>query len=280
MHSYSKFLPQDFSSNARLGIIAGRGIYPVLLSKRIKQVMDPYLVALDDETDQELYDQTDNKKKIKIGIGQIGKLLSFLKKNEIKYIIMAGQIQPKKLFNPFHFDLKAISILAKLKIRNAETIFGAVAKEIENLGTQLLDARSFMDEDLATAGNMTKNPCNLKPEHIEHGITIAKEIARLNIGQSVVCRHGTVLAVEDFAGTNDLIKNSSKFKLDDAFLVKVSKNRQDFRFDVPVFGQQTLNLMYEHGLKNAILEKNSVIILNKTQSINYANSYKISLIGV
>lgn len=279
MGVFSRFLPENFSSNSKLAIIAGRGRYPIILAERINQILSPYLVALDDETDQSLYKQIDDRKKIKIGIGKIGSLLSFLKKNSIEYVIMAGQIQPKRLFNPLHFDIKALSILAKLKIKNAETIFGAVAEEIEKIGTHVLDARSFMDEELATFGNMTKCRCDIQSAYLEHGIMIAKEVARLDIGQSVICRKGTVIGVEDFAGTDDLIKRSSKFNLKDAFLVKVSKKHQDFRFDVPIFGEQTLRLMQECGVKNAILEKDSVIILDKKKNLAYANDNKINLTG-
>ncbi len=279
MVKFSRFLPTDFSTQSRLAIIAGRGIYPIILMKRAKKVISPYLIAFNDETEQSLYESIDSDKKIKIEIGQITKLLSFLKKCNIQYVIMAGQIKPKKLFNPLNFDLKAITILSKLKIKNAETIFGAVTEEIEHLGVQVIDARSFMDEDLATIGNMSINRSNIQPEHIEHGIMITKEIARLGIGQSAICRRGTVIAVEDFTGTNDLIRRSSKYKLNDAFLIKVSKAQQDFRFDVPTFGQQTLDIMLECGLKTAILEKESVIILNKKECLEFSNSHKLSLLG-
>lgn len=279
MAEFSRFLPSTFSNSPRLAIIAGRGHYPAILLNHIPHTIKPYLVALRDETDQILYDSVEDSKRIMIEIGQIGKLLTFLKKNSIEYVIMAGQIQPKRLFNPMNFDLKAISILARLKTKNAATIFGAVTAEIEKIGVHVLDGRAFMDDELATFGDMTDHRCKIKPEHLEHGIMIAKEIARLDIGQAVICRKGTTLAVEDFAGTDDLIKNCSKFKLDEAFLIKVSKNNQDFRFDTPIFGKHTLELMNEYGIKNAVLEKDGVIILDKQNALRYANDHNLSLLG-
>lgn len=279
MPNLSRFLPHDFSTQSRLAIIAGRGMYPEILFENAKQSADIYLVAINDETESSLYEKVDSDKKIKIHIGQIGKMLSFLKKNNIEYAIMAGQIQPKKLFNPLNFDIKALSILSKLKLKNAETIFGVIATEIENIGTQLLDARCFMDTELVSKGNMCKKSPNIAPEYITHGIMIAKEIARLDIGQAAICKRGTVIAVEDFSGTNDLIKRASKFTLKDAFLVKVSKNNQDFRFDVPIFGKQTIDTMLEYGLNTAVLESDSVIFLQKENNIKFAMKNDIFLLG-
>ncbi len=279
MLNLSRFLPNDFSMRSRLAIISGRGIYPEILFENAKHLADVYLIAINEETTDSLYEKIDSDKKIKIHIGQIGKMLSFLKKNNIKYAIMAGQIQPKKLFNPLNFDITALSILSKLKLKNAETIFGAVAKEIENIGTQLLDARCFMDTELVSNGNMCKKSPNIAPEYIAHGIMIAKEIARLDIGQAAICKRGTVIAVEDFSGTNDLIKRASKFTLKDAFLVKVSKNNQDFRFDVPIFGKQTIDTMLECGLNTAVLESDSVIFLQKEDNIKFAIKNNLFLLG-
>lgn len=276
----STFLPRNFSRQKKIAIIAGRGIYPILLYDRMQRhELDVYLVVPDGETDGGLISRFSGGKFIKISIGQIGKLLSFIESNGIDYVVMAGQIQPKKLFHGLIPDLKALFMLSRLKEKNAETIFGAVASEIENVGAKVLDARCFMDEDLAVTGNMTTGKLNIKEEHLEHGIKIAKGISELGIGQSAIIRKGTVLAVEDFAGTNDLIKRASKFKVDDAFLIKTSKHWQDYRFDVPIFGQQTLELMVEHGILTAILESNSVIILDKQNALSFANESNVTVCG-
>ncbi|MDR1255481.1 MAG: UDP-2,3-diacylglucosamine diphosphatase LpxI [Puniceicoccales bacterium] len=277
---FSAFLPQNFSKQAKIAIIAGRGSYPALLCDRIAgHGLDTYLIALDGETGEDLISQFSDDKFTKISIGQIGKLLSFVKNNGIGYVMMAGQVQPKKLFHGLIPDFKAISMLAKLPEKNAETIFGAVATELESVGAKVLDARCFMDSDLATAGNMTKTKLRIREEHLAHGIKIAKGISELNIGQCAILRKGTVLAVEDFAGTNDLIRRASKFKVDDAFLIKTCKCERDYRFDVPVFGQQTLNLMVEHSILTAVLEANSVIMLEKESIIASANGNNVAIYG-
>src|SRR5204862_4557166 len=124
------------------------------------------------------------------------------------------------------------------KRRNAETIFGAIAQEIEKLGVLLLDARAFMDAHLASAGAMTGRKFPLEHEYLDHGIQIARECARLDIGQGCVVRKGTVLAVEAFEGTDEMIRRAGGLKSDETLFVKTVKTKQDYRFDVPCFGQR------------------------------------------
>src|ERR1043165_1315693 len=152
--------------------------------------------------------------------------------------LMAGQITPRRLFKGLHPDLKATRILLTLKRRNAETIFGAIAREIEALGVTLLDARSFLDEHLASAGCMTGRKFPIESDYLEHGVHIARECARLDIGQGCVVRKGTVLAVEAFEGTDEMIRRAAGFKTDEALFIKTVKANQDYRFDVPCLGRK------------------------------------------
>ena len=175
-------------------------------------------------------------------------------------------------------DLKAAAILFSLKRRNAETIFGAIAAEIEKLGVTLLDARAFIDDQLATAGAMT-GKLGIEDEYVQHGIHIAREMARLDIGQGCVVRKGTVLAVEAFEGTDDMLRRAGTFKTDETLFVKTVKLRQDFRFDVPVFGQRTLETMHEAGLGAAALEAGKVIVLDKPAVLQQAKAWRIALHG-
>src|ERR1043165_4221462 len=183
------------------------------------------------------------------------------------YALMAGQITPRRLFKGLHPDLKATKILLSLKRRNAETIFGAIAREIEALDIALLDARSFLDDQLAAPGCMTGRKFPIDAEYLDHGIQIARECARLDIGQGCVVRKGTVLAVEAFEGTDEMLRRAGAMKTDETLFVKTVKTRQDFRFDVPCFGQRTLETMREAGLKAAALEAGKVIVLDRAAVI-------------
>ncbi len=277
---HSAFLPKDFDPKRPVALIAGRGNYPVITATAIRAVGVPLrLIAMDDETEPSLVNSFPAAERITLNVGQIGKMLDTLKSFGAGYALMAGQVKPKKLFHGLTPDLKAAAILFSLKRRNAETIFGAIATEIEKLGVKLLDARAFIDDQMATAGNMAGPKLPTDAEYLEHGIHIAREIARLDIGQGCVVRKGTVLAVEAFEGTDDMLRRAGTFKTDETLFVKTVKARQDFRFDVPVFGLRTLATMKEAGIAAAALEAGKVIILEKTAVLKQAKDWGIALHG-
>jgi DUF1009 family protein len=192
---------------------------------------------------------------------------------------MAGQVTPGKLFKGLHPDLKAIRMLAGLDRKNAETIFGAIGDEIEKIDVHLLDARVFMDEDLASEGVMVKGKEKIDPEHLAHGIEIARENARLDVGQGVVVSRGTVLAVEAFEGTNAMLERAGKFGAKNCLFVKLGKPKQDTRFDVPVFGMQTLEKMKYAGIGNVAFEDGSVLLLDKEKLLLTATQMGIGIQG-
>ena len=192
---------------------------------------------------------------------------------------MAGQITPKRLFHGLHPDLKALAIFNKLKIKNAETIFGAIATEIESIDIQVLDARCFLDDQLASNGLMTLGEIKAPEAFIEHGIQVAKGITELDVGQGVVVHKGTVIAVEAYEGTDPMLIRAGSFKTDELIFVKTVKQKQDYRFDVPVFGERTLDIMLKSGIQTAALEAGNVIMLNKVILLEKAAKLGIELIG-
>ena len=277
----SRFLPDNFDASLPLTLIAGQGQYPVLLAERARKAKIPIrLIELGGETHPDLVSSFPEDERAAVKVGQVGKLLKELKKFDAGYAVMAGQVTPGKLFKGLHPDLKAIRMLAGLDRKNAETIFGAIGDEIEKIGVHLLDARVFMDEDLASEGVMVKGKEKIDPEHLAHGIEIARENARLDVGQGVVVSHGTVLAVEAFEGTNAMLERAGKFGAKNCLFVKLVKPNQDTRFDVPVFGLQTLQAMRNAGIENAALETPSVLILNKAEILKQAKKLSIGLTGV
>jgi DUF1009 family protein len=276
----SAFLPSNFDASRPIALIAGRGLYPATTAAAIRAAGVPLrLIAMDDETEPELIASFPASERVSLNVGQIGKMLDALKNFGAGYALMAGQVKPKKLFHGLTPDLKAAAILFKLKRRNAETIFGAIAEEIEKIGVTLLDARAFIDDQMATAGNMSGVKLPTDQEYLEHGIHIAREMARLDVGQGCVVRKGTVLAVEAFEGTDAMLRRAGTFKTDETLFVKTVKGRQDFRFDVPVFGRRTLETMKEAGIAAAALEAGKVIILEKPAVLKEAKSLGIELQG-
>ena len=277
----SRFLPDNFDTSRPLVLIAGQGNYPILLAERARRRgITLRLVVLGGETSTELVESFRVDERTDIKVGQIGKLLKELKKFNAGYAVMAGQVTPGKLFKGLQPDLRAIRMLAGLERKNAETIFGAIGNEIEKAGVHLLDARVFMDEDIAEEGLMAEGREKIEPKHLAHGIEIARENARLDVGQGVVVSRGTVLAVEAFEGTNAMLERAGKFGAKNCLFVKLGKPKQDTRFDVPVFGLKTLEAMVNSGIRTVALEKGNVLILDRVNLLKEANKYKISIIGI
>lgn len=276
----SHYLPNDFDAERPIAIIAGKGIYPMLTANAINQSGLPLkLVSMEGETEESLINEFSDDNQANVKVGQLGKLLKVLKKLNAGYVIMAGQVTPGKLFKGMHPDLKALAVLATLKRRNAETIFGAIADEIEKIGINVLDARAFLDNDIASKGFMNKGRNKPNENQIHYGVNIAKEMAKLDIGQGVVVTRGTVLAVEAFEGTNAMLKRAGSFGADKTLFVKTAKAKQDYRFDVPVFGMHTLQTMIETGIQSAALEAGSVLILEKEKVLAQAKKHAIDIIG-
>lgn len=277
----SVFLPADFDSSRSVALIAGQGRYPALVAEGIRSAGVPLrLIAMEGETAPELQATFAEQDRVLIKVGQIGAMLKALKRFGAGYAFMAGQVSPRRLFSGLHPDLKALAILATLKRRNAETIFGAIAKEIESIGVTLLDARAFIDPHLATSGAMTRKKLPIDQDYVEHGLHIARECARLDIGQGCVVRKGTVLAVEAYEGTDEMIRRAGTLKTDEALYVKTVKARQDYRFDVPCFGLKTLESLDAALIRAAVLEAGRVILLDKPAVIARAEQLGIALHGV
>jgi Uncharacterized protein conserved in bacteria len=276
----SAFLPPDFDPGRPVALIAGQSRYPALIAECIRAAGVPLrLIAMEGETAPELESTFPESDRARIKVGQVGAMLKALKKFGAGYAIMAGQVSPRRLFSGLHPDLKALAILATLKRRNAETIFGAIAKEIESLGVHLLDARSFIDAHLATPGAMTKKKLPIDRDYVEHGLHIARECARLDIGQGCVVRKGTVLAVEAYEGTDEMIRRAGTLKTDECLYVKTVKARQDYRFDVPCFGLKTLESLDAANIRAAVLEAGRVILVDKPAVLARADQLGIALHG-
>ena len=276
----SRFLPDAFDPKAPVAVVAGQRDYPVISVEAIRRAEIPVrLIALDGETDPDLIDSFEPAHRAVIKVGQIGKMLKALRDLEARYVLFVGQVSPGKLFRDLVPDIKALTMLASLKERNAHTIFGSIAAESESIGIRMLDARAFLDEHLSTTGLMTGGKLKASQAHIDYGIRMAREIARLDIGQGVVVRKGTVLCVEAFEGTDDMLRRANKYKTDKLIFVKCAKPDQNPHFDWPVFGEQTLESMQAAGITTGALEAGRVVILHKAAIVRLARTKGIELVG-
>ncbi len=262
-----------------LGIIAGNGIYPRLLadSARKTGVRKIIAAAFTDETDPALTQNVDLIEWMRVG--QLGRLLKFFREQNVHHAIMAGQIAPKNLFD-LRPDWKALLVLAKLKQRNAETIFAAIADELAKVAVDLLPATSFLEDCLASAGLIAGPKLSSREEEdVALGWKIATEIARFDIGQTVIVKNGTVLAVEAFEGTNDAIKRGGALARKGAVMIKVPKPNQDMRFDVPVIGVETIRVAAEVKLRVIAVEAERTLLLERDAIIDLANRSNISIVA-
>jgi hypothetical protein len=260
-----------------LGIIAGNGVYPCLLadSARKAGVRKIIAAAFTGETDPALAQHVDVIEWMRVG--QLARLLKFFREQKIDQAIMAGQIAPSNLFD-LRPDWKALLLLAQLKQRNAESIFAAIANELSKVGVDLLPATTFLEGSLAQAGLIAGPKLSRREEQdVDFGWKIAKEIAGLDIGQTVIVKNGTIVAVEALEGTNDVIKRGGTLARKGAVMVKVAKPNQDMRFDVPVIGLETLGVAAEAGLRAIAVEATRTLLLEKDEIVDVANRSKISI---
>ncbi len=248
-----------------IGIIAGSGVYPetfIMEARRKCPGIRLVVVAFDGETKPELPSLADAT--LWVRVGQLSKLIKFFRAEGADEAVMMGQISPKNLFD-LRPDLRILLVLARVKERNAETLFGAIGDELAKDGITLLPATTFLEDHLPGAGHVC-GPAFKKRQLTDaaFGYRIAKQTSALDIGQSVVVRHGTVLAAEAFEGTNECIKRGGQLgRGKEVMLVKVSKPNQDFRFDVPVIGPQTIETCVAAGVRSIAIEAGRTLLLEK-----------------
>src|SRR5215813_2461898 len=262
-----------------LGIIAGNGVYPRLIAAGARKAGVKKIVAaaFTGETDPLLNQHVDVLEWMRVG--QLGRLLKFFRSHGIHHAIMAGQIAPKNLFD-LQPDWKALLLLGKLKERNAESIFAAIADELVKIDVDLLPATTFLEDSLAQSGLIAGPKLSPRQENdVELGWNVAKEIARLDIGQTIIVKNGTIVAVEALEGTNEAIKRGGTLAREGAVMVKVSKPNQDMRFDVPVIGVETIRIAAESGVRVIAVEAGKTLLLERDALIALANASNMSLVA-
>ena len=263
-----------------LAIIAGNGSYPhaMVRGARAAGVKRIVACAFENETSEDLAGLVDQIEWMRVG--QLGRMLRFLKASGARQAVMSGQIAPKNLFD-LRPDIKALLLLGKLRERNAESIFGAIADSMQEAGVELIPATSYMEEALAPSGLVAgPAPSRKTLADLEFGMRIAKETSRLDIGQTVVVKRGTVLAVEAFEGTNAAVLRGGQLGKKEATMVKVSKPRQDLRFDVPVIGPVTIQIAAEAMLTAVGVEAGKTLLLERERLEQLAASHSISVVGL
>ena len=267
------------SETAPIGMIAGNGIYPATFAKaaRARGVGRLAAAAFQGETEPTIEELADAVKWVRVG--QLSKMINFFKAEGVSRAVMVGQIAPKNLFD-LRPDMRTLMLLGRLKERNAESIFAGIGEELAKEGIELLPATTYLDHLLAAPGHVCgPKPDKRLPDDAAFGFKIAKETSRLDIGQTVVVRKGTILAVEAFEGTNASIKRGGELGGGKAVVVKVAKPAQDLRFDVPCIGPETITAAADSGVTAIVVEAGCTLLLGKEEVERLATERGVTVFG-
>jgi len=265
-----------------LGIIAGNRTLPLEFARLARAAGVRHLVvaAFENETDPALAALVDDI--VWLRVGQLSKLISVFTDRGVKQCVMVGQIAPKNLFD-YRPDLRAMALVFRLKEKNAHTIFGAIADELQKDGVTLVDATRWLKPLMPSAGfQLGPKLSTEQREDIAFGHRIAKEVSRLEIGQIVVVKNGTVLAVEGFEGTDKCLARGGELagKSGGAVAVKVAREKHDLRFDIPCLGPLTLQTCASAGISVLALEPGKTLLLEAEACALLAKKNKISVVTV
>src|SRR6266704_6464555 len=265
-----------------LGIIAGNRSLPIVFAQQARKMGVKKLVAVgfEGETDPDLAPLVDEI--VWLRVGQLSKLISAFTGRGVKHCVMVGQIAPKNLYD-IRPDLRAMGMLFRLKEKNAHTVFGAIADELKKDGVELIEATPWL-RPLMPAGTFHLGP-KLSPEQrndVEFGFRIAKEVSRLEIGQTVVVKRGTVLAVEGFEGTDKCLARGGGLagKEGGAVAVKAAREKHDMRFDIPCLGPQTLETCGAARISVLAFEAGKSLLLEQETCEQIARKNKIAVMTI
>lgn len=262
-----------------LGLIAGGGKFPLMVADSArKHGLRIVAVAHKGETDPVLAENVDDI--TWVHLGQLGRLIHTLEKKGVQKALMAGTVSKRSMFEKVRFDLKGISLMSRLAVFHDDNILRAVASQLAKGGIEIVPSTQYLPELLAPPGCLTKKrPGKKEKDDIRLGWTVAKELGRLDIGQCVVVRNGTVLALEAIEGTNETIMRGGKLAREYAVVVKVSKPDQDLRFDVPSVGLETVTVMSQVRASVLAVEAGKTLLFDREEMIDYADKAGISIVS-
>jgi len=264
----------------RYGLIAGNGQFPLLVLEAARSLgVDVVVVAIKEEAFPRIADL--GYKTHWISLGQLGKLIELLKGEGVDQALMAGQVQHKQIFSSIVPDRRLLKLLMSLGSRNTDSLIGGVADILEQEGIHLIDSTVFLKPLIPEPGVLTRrSPSDSEIKDIRYGRRVAKEMARMDIGQSVVVREQACVAVEAMEGTDATIRRAAGLTGNQPVtVVKVSKPRQDMRFDVPVVGVPTLRLMAEVHASALAIDAQKTLLLDRTELIRVADRHRIAIVA-
>jgi len=268
-------------SSSKFGLIAGNGKFPFLVLEAARsQGIDMVVAAIKEETFPEIEQHA--KSVHWMSLGQLGKLIKTFKAEGVNQAIMAGQVKHKQIFSSIVPDLKMLQLLASLAIKNTDSLIGAVAKMLEDEGIHLMDSTLFLRPLLPEPGLLTaRAPSEEERRDLDYGYKVARELGRLDLGQSVAVADGACVAVEAMEGTDAVMERAASLVNGRPLrVVKLAKPNQDLRFDVPVIGPATIRLMARIRVTALAIEARKTLMIDREHLIREADALGIAIIAV
>ncbi|MFY9223363.1 MAG: UDP-2,3-diacylglucosamine diphosphatase LpxI [Blastocatellia bacterium] len=279
---FGRTKPSEFDPNRPLkyGLLAGNGRFPFLvLDAARSQGVEMVVAAIKEETFPEL---AQHAKTIEwLHIGQLGKLIKFFQREGVTHALMAGQVKHNQIFSGAIPDFRMVKMLAGLLTKNTNSLIGAVTKELASEGITVIDSTSFLTPLLAQNGVLTTRSVNEKEQaDIDYGIEVAREVARLDLGQTIVVSDRAVVAVEAMEGTDaTILRAATLVNGRPLTVVKVAKPNQDMRFDVPVVGRPTIETMIKANATAISITAEKTLIFDREEMLLLANKNQIAILG-
>ena len=265
----------------RYGLIAGNGRFPFLVLDGARAAgVELVVAAIREETDPAIEPLAPTLEWV--GVGQLNRLIRFFQRHGVTQVIMAGQVRHVQIFRLSALpDLRMARMLARLKRRNTDALIGAVAEELAGEGIELLDSTLFLQPLLARQGVLTRRSPNREEQaDLDYGLHVALELARLDLGQTIVVKQQAVVALEAMEGTDATIRRGSELVHGRPLrVVKVAKPNQDMRFDVPVIGPRTIETLVACHVTALSVTADRTLILDREETLAAANQQRIAIIA-
>ena len=265
----------------KYGLIAGNGRFPFLVLEGAReQGIEMVVAAIKEETAPEI--ERHAARVEWIGVGQLGRLIRFFKRERVTHAIMAGQVKHHQIFRMNALpDLRMVKMLARLPTKNTDSLIGAVADELASEGITLVESTTLLESFLAREGLLTRRkPGKEERADFDYGLEVAREIARLDLGQTLCVKDRAIIAVEAMEGTDAVIARAGEITGSRPFVVvKVAKPGQDMRFEVPVIGVPTIEAMRRAGATAIHVTANKTLLFDKEQLVELADEAGICVMS-
>jgi DUF1009 family protein len=269
------------ASLSKYGLIAGNGKFPFLVLEAARsQGIDMVVAAIREETFPEIEQHA--SKVHWMSLGQLGKLIRTFKAEGVERAVMAGQVKHKQIFSSIVPDFKMLQLLASLAVKNTDSLIGAVARVLETEGIHLVDSTLFLQPLLPEPGVLTdRAPTEEENRDLEYGRRLARELGRLDVGQSVAVSDAACVALEAMEGTDAMMERAASLVGGKPLrVVKLAKPAQDLRFDVPVIGPSTIRLMARLKVSAIAIEARKTLMIDRDDLIREANQHGVAIVAV